>query len=82
MEDDKISVLVHTIAGGIVGYVSTSFETLYAGLIGFVVLFILGGIVMNLGKEKKDFKWWLGNGLFVYIFTWMAVWVLFYNLVI
>jgi hypothetical protein len=30
-------------------------------------------------KEKKDFKWWLANGVFIFLFTWIVSWIFFYN---
>jgi len=30
-------------------------------------------------KIKEGAKWWLGNGVIVYIFLWLIVWTIFYN---
>jgi len=33
-------------------------------------------------KEKKDSKWWLGNGMIVYILLWFVSWTVFYNVLV
>jgi hypothetical protein len=82
MEDEKTSVLIHTAAGMGMGYFSISFTTLQSILIGLLLLILLGRVIEKVVKEKRDFKWWIANGFFIYLSTWLVVWVFFYNMVI
>ena len=75
------SVLLHTILGVVVGYFS-----LYIGgainALGLAV-FVLVALIFTLKKAlkiTKDKKWWIGNGIVIYLFIWFVSWVLFFNL--
>ena len=75
------STLLHTIAGFIAGYVSFNFiNPVFAVFIMLVGLGLTYILVKFLLKINKDKKWWLGNGIFIYIFTWFVVWTIFYNI--
>lgn len=45
--------------------------------LGAMILLFLGYLTQKL--RKKDVKWWLSNGLFIYLFVWAASWIYFAN---
>ena len=81
--EQRVSVAIHAAAGAVMGWVSIIItamsRTLYAVILGLVVLYVIGFAVEKI-VGKKGFKWWAGNGLFIYLFIWFIVWVLLFNL--
>ncbi len=79
----RFSVAVNSIAAIIMGWVSvilTSMSrTLVAGVAGIVVMVVLGFIV-QFATKNKDRKWWLGNGVFIFLLVWLVSWTTFLNL--
>jgi hypothetical protein len=74
------STVIHSLAGFAAGY--ASFVTNNPPLAIVIMLVVLGithFLVKFLLKINEDKKWWLGNGLIVYIFFWFVVWTMFYN---
>lgn len=84
LRPQRICVTVHTIAAIIMGFLSpiiaSAYRSLYAVILGIVVLFIAGFIAEKIIKEKKGVMWWFGNGGFIYLLVWVVVWILLYNL--
>lgn len=75
----RISIIIHSVAGIVIGYVSTMLgNALYSFGLAVAVLLIIGYFA-ELIVKKKGVKWWLGNGGVLYIFFWLVSWVLFYN---
>lgn len=74
------TVVVYTVLAVVMGYVSFYINhTAYATLASVVVL-ILATFAMRVAfKIKEGLKWWLGNGVIVYIFLWLIIWTIFYN---
>ena len=71
---------VYTIVSIIMGYASLLINhTAYATLAALIVLVVATLIMRALFKIKEGAKWWLGNGVIVYVFLWMIVWTIFYN---
>ena len=71
---------VYTVAAIIMGYVSLVIShTAYATLAALVVLAVLTLAMRALFRIKEGAKWWLGNGVIVYLFLWLIVWTIFYN---
>lgn len=77
-----VSITLHTVAGIIVGYLSLLVGvTINAFGLAVIVLIALIFSLKKALKIDKDKKWWLGNGIVVYIFIWFVSWILFFNLV-
>lgn len=75
LKDSRMSILIHLAAGAVIGVVSPVLGmALYAIGIGIVAAFLLGHF-MERAVGKKKFSWWIGNGLFIYIFVWFDVWI-------
>lgn len=52
-------------------------------LIALALMIAIAGILVKvlgkiLGEEK--IKWWIGNGVWIYIFVWAISWTILYNL--
>ena len=76
----RISVAVHIVAAIVISYVSFTLQnTLYAGVLGIVVLIAIGYPLERVAG-KKGFKWWFANGIFIYLFIWLVGWTYFLNL--
>ncbi len=81
LKDSRVSVLIHAAVGAAIGLLSYVLGVaLYA-----VALMVLAAIIMGHLTErvvgKKKFSWWIGNGLFIYIFVWLDVWIFLANYV-
>ena len=71
---------IYAIAAIIMGFVSFSINhTAYATLVMLVVLIVLTFVLKAAFKIKEGAKWWLGNGIIVYIILWLIIWTIFYN---
>ena len=78
---EMLSNIIHAIAGMIAGYVSFLVNQVTFGLLAmFVIIGITIFAVKTILKIKKDSKWWFGNGVVVFVFTWLVIWTIFYNL--
>ena len=77
------TVVLFFFAGIITGYVSFLMNNSTAGA-GLAILCALGlTYAVNMkSKEKKDVKWWLGNGVFIFLVTWFVFWTIFYNVLV
>ncbi|HLD39101.1 MAG TPA: hypothetical protein VJB05_02190 [archaeon] len=74
------TTIVYAVIAVIVGYVSmTMNNTAYAAVVAILVLVVLTFALRAVFKIKQDVKWWLGNGVIVYLFLWIIVWTIFYN---
>ena len=80
LRDSRVSILIHLVAGAVMGFVSPVLpEALHALGLGLVAAFLLGHLMERfIGKRKLS--WWLGNGLFIYIFVWFDFWIVAVNL--
>ncbi len=78
-----ISTLMHTAAGTGVGCISGSIVAGYGGsmvaFVGAIVLILMNQIV-KLVLKKREFSWWMANGIWPFLATWFAVWVIAINI--
>ena len=82
LKAQRVSVAVHAVFGLIAGYLSLYFSRfLYALGASLILLIIIGFITQKTFGKGKDRKWWLGNGVAIYILVWLMAWVLLFNLV-
>ena len=79
MKDEAKSTLLHAAAGVGVGYLQSSFGTGTLIIIGLAVLYVLRLVVKQVFKKSKT-AWWIGNGVWVYLTVWFAVWVTMINI--
>ena len=80
----RISIGIHFIAGVLMGWVafmlSGTYGDLYAILLSLAVLLGIGYLTERI-LERKGVKWWISNGVFIYLFFWIISWVFFFNMV-
>ena len=80
----RITMGVHTFLAIIAGWLSPliagQFGTNWAaGLTGIVLLIVVGyGTERFVGK--RGFKFWLANGIIIYLLIWLVSWVYFFNI--
>ena len=79
LKDSRISVVVHAIAAVTVAYASVQMGGLLAGVLGLAVLIALGFLLQKV-TGKRGLKWWLSNGLIIYLFLWLVGWIFFFNI--
>jgi hypothetical protein len=75
-------VLIFAVIAVVIGFASFHIASSLTSLV--VALIVLIGsamIVKKLLKVKEGAKWWL-NPIVVYLFIWIIVWAIFYNLAI
>lgn len=77
MRDEIKSTAIYSISGLLVGALSPRVAMNITAFIGFILLYVL--IVTTKKIFKKDMKWFLGNGVWPYLTTWFAVWVILLN---
>ncbi len=88
MENDlthiRISIALHVVVAVVMGWLSVVVSGFYGDmpsiLLGLIVLWGCGKATNQI-VGKKDFKWWFGNGIFIYLFVWLISWILFFNLI-
>ncbi|HIG97269.1 MAG TPA: hypothetical protein HA230_02900 [Candidatus Aenigmarchaeota archaeon] len=74
------TTVVYAVIAVIMGYVSMTINnTAMAALVAIIVLVILTFVLRAVFKIKEGAKWWMGNGVIVYLFLWVIVWTIFYN---
>lgn len=75
--------LLFAALGVVVGYISFLMNnSLLSLLLMLIAAFGAKETIKRKRGIKESFKWWLGNGLIVYIFLWFITWVIFYNVVL
>jgi len=79
----RVSVAIHAAAAIIMGWVSVVLtamsRTLVAGIIGIIVMVAVGFITQK-AVRKTDRKWWLSNGVLIFLLVWLVSWTVFHNL--
>ncbi|MBI4181360.1 MAG: hypothetical protein HY520_00130 [Candidatus Aenigmarchaeota archaeon] len=73
----RVSVALHAAAALAVAVLSPFLAGLGA-IAGVLVLVALGGLVARAFRQKA--KWWLANGLIVYLFLWLVAVIYLFNL--
>ncbi|MBI4176045.1 MAG: hypothetical protein HY518_02495 [Candidatus Aenigmarchaeota archaeon] len=74
----RFSVGLHTAVAIIAGYIPTMLGTDLAMAAG-IVLLIVTGMVAKKMANRKETKWWLSNGLALYLLVWFVAGIYFYN---
>lgn len=78
----RISVAIHAVVAILMGWVSVQVaaasRSLFAGVLGIVVLIVIGYLTEQV-TGKRGIKWWFGNGVIIYLLVWLVSWVYFFN---
>lgn len=80
MENEKISVLLHSATGIIAGVVSNFLGAPVYALGAAIIVLYATGRTTEFVAEKEGFKWWLGNGVVPFLFIWLISWILLFNI--
>ena len=78
-----IGMGTHTILAILVGWLSIQLSAMFGNMITVViglVIVIAFGYVLEMFLGKKGIKWWLSNGMIIYLFIWLIAWTIFYNM--
>lgn len=81
LKEVRISVSIHTVAGMIMGWLSFILNDSKALILGFVFLFVIGFLTERV-LGKRGFKWWLSNGIVIYILVWIVAWIFLLNTIV
>ena len=81
MRNEAKSIVMHTIAGIVMGGTTSMIDTVGGNvlvIIGLTVLLLLRKVTLVVFKpEEKNF--WMANGFMQYLFTWLAVAIIVLN---
>ncbi len=81
MKKEKLSTLIYSVAGILMGYVSYLVKNNYSALLLTIIfLFLISAVLRKVLKIEENFKWFWSNGGWIYLFLWFITWVVFYNL--
>lgn len=80
LKHNRISVTVHAVAAILIGQMSVWLSNnLYSGVLGIGVLIGIG-YLLRIVTGKRDLKWWLANGIVIYLLVWLVTWTYLINL--
>ena len=75
------TAVINVVAGAATGYVSFVIDRpLMAAFMAVVAVALLSLLLSNIAKEKKSKKWWISNGVLIFLLTWFVVWTVFYDI--
>ena len=80
LNESRVSLGIHVVAGLIAGYTSFFFESALYSVGLAILLLIITGYATEFVLKKKGIKWWLTNGGVLYILVWLVAWIFFFNL--
>ena len=79
-------MIVYILVGIVAGFLSQFVRNMYGESGNYVAVslaIILLVIAAELGKKMfkidKEFKWFLSNGGWLYLFVWLISWIIFFN---
>ena len=79
-------MIVYIIVGIIVGYLSILGRNMYgetgnyiAIALALIFLVITAEVNKKIFKMDKNFKWFLSNGGWIYLFVWFITFIIFFN---
>ena len=79
LKASRAVMIVHTVLAIAMGWASPQLGILLAGFTGIALLLVCGYACEKL-VGKKGIKWWIGNGVIIYLFVWLVSWVYFFNI--
>ncbi len=75
------TAVINIIAGAIAGYASFVInQPLAAAFIAVVAVALLSLILNKAIGVKKGTKWWISNGVMIFLLAWFVVWTVFYDM--
>lgn len=80
LRHSRISLGIHVVVAMVAAWLSMLMPRAFYALILALALLMAAGYASERIVGKKGFKWWVGNGLIIYLFVWLAAWILLFNL--
>jgi len=81
MKHENTAFLFYIVLGIIVGAASLYLPNPLFSLALAVVMFFAGGFSLSkITKEKRELRWLITNGGWLYFFVWLLAWILLFNL--
>ncbi|MCD6476801.1 MAG: hypothetical protein J7K26_01380 [Candidatus Aenigmarchaeota archaeon] len=78
---ELITMFIYLIASIIIGYLSFWLKNpMLSFVIAIFVLVIIAKLLKKIYKINEKFSWFMSNGGIIYIFLWIIVWTILYNL--
>ena len=78
---ELITMFIYLIASIIIGYLSFWLKKpMLSFVIAIFVLVIIAKLLKKIYKINEKFSWFMSNGGIIYIFLWIIVWTILYNL--
>ncbi len=75
------TVIINVAAGAAAGYASFLVnQPLTAFFIALISVALLSLVLGKIFGIKKGAKWWISNGVIIFILTWFIVWTVFYDI--
>lgn len=79
LTDELKSTVLHFLAGILMGFISFKLGRNAGIAVSILAAFALSKLTLIAFKSKEK-KWWLGNGLWPYLTSWIASWTIFINM--
>jgi len=80
MKKENKSFAIHSVVGIFAGLVSFFLKDRLTVLISIIVVEAILVKVLEKYLGKENAKWWISNGIWIYVFVWFISWSVFYNL--
>lgn len=78
---ELITAIVSAAVAACIGYVSFLInEPLYSLGLAILSLVVFAFFFKTIMKIQKERKWWISNCVVIFLFAWLIVWTIFYNI--
>ena len=78
---ELITAIITVVIAAAAGYISFIInEPLSSFGFAVVLLAIYAFLFKTIMKIQKERKWWVSNCIVVFLFVWLIIWTIFYNL--
>lgn len=77
---DLRTTLIYAVLGVIAGYLSFVLNSPKLALVSVSLVLALSTITMKYILKVSSYRWFLSNGVAMFVFTWFVVWTVFYNI--
>lgn len=77
---DLKAMLIYTMLGAISGYIAFVMNSPKLAFVSMLLILGVSTALMKYAFKAPNYKWFVGNGIVVFILMWFIVWTIFYNL--
>jgi len=79
LSGDLKATIIYFVLGIVAGYAAFVINNPRLALVSMMVILGLSTAVMKYALKAPNYKWFLSNGIIVFLFMWFVVWTIFYN---